>query len=98
MNSCLRRSHVLTLLLRDEKPDRVHDQTNEKYDVEHKDKSIHAELACQISAIAMNIGARSSSSSSSPAMGFDFGPYPWHLGFIVGAPAVIVSESLPISL
>ena len=58
---------------------------------------MHAELACLISATEVYIIARSSSSSS-PAMGFDFGPCPWHLGFIVGAPAVIISESLPISL
>ena len=58
---------------------------------------MHAELACLISATAMYIVARSSSSSS-PTMGFDFGPCPWHLGFTVGAPAVIISESLPISL
>ena len=70
---------------------------DEKYDVKIGDKFIHAELACLVSAIDVYIVAISSSSSS-PAMGFDFGPCPWHLGFIVGAPAVIISESLPISL
>ena len=88
---------MLTLLLRDEKPDLVHEILDENYDVDNGGKSMHAELACLISATAMYIVARSSSSSS-PTMGFDFGPCPWHLGFTVGAPAVIISESLPISL